>query len=143
MEEKSGSSLGLWLSLLIILIVLVGGYILVMRKSTTPTQTNNTVKVTEPNQKQTVVEVSYKDGEFNPNKLTVKKGTTVKFINQSNDQMWVASNPHPVHTDLPGFDELEATGNRGSYEYAFIKVGTWGYHNHINPSSKGSITVTE
>jgi hypothetical protein len=57
--------------------------------------------------------------------------------------MWVASAVHPTHLLLPGFDELKSTGKGGTYEYTFVKVGTWQYHNHVNPSDTGSVVVTE
>src|SRR5690242_16140607 len=34
---------------------------------------------------------------FSPATVTIGKGGTVTFVNQSGEDMWVASNPHPVH----------------------------------------------
>jgi len=85
--------------------------------------------------------VTYSDGGFNPKTVTVKVGTTVTFMNDSSGAMWVASDPHPVHTLLSGFDELNSVRKGGSYEYTFTKVGTWTYHNHMNPSMKGTVVV--
>ncbi len=84
-------------------------------------------------------EVDFDGLHFNPSTLTIRAGTTVNFVNMSNTPMWVASNPHPSHTDLPGFDEK---GNGDSYRFTFTKVGTWGYHNHPNPTIGGTIVVT-
>ncbi len=85
--------------------------------------------------------VTYTDGGFNPKAVTVKTGTTVTFMNDSSGVMWVASDVHPTHQLLPGFDELQSVAKGGSYEYTFIKVGTWTYHNHMNPSDKGTVVV--
>ncbi len=87
--------------------------------------------------------VTYTDSGFAPSPLTVKVGTTVTFVNESAGPMWVASDPHPTHTLLGGFDELTSAPKGGSYEYTFAKVGTWTYHNHMNPSNKGKVIVTQ
>jgi len=87
--------------------------------------------------------VTLTDKGFSPSPVTVKAGTTVTFVSESPDPMWVASDPHPTHTLLPGFDQLKSVENGGTYEYTFIKVGTWTYHNHMMPAVKGSVVVTE
>lgn len=89
------------------------------------------------------VSVSYGTGGFAPNTVSVKKGTTLVWTNQSQGGMWVASAVHPTHQLLPGFDQLKSVGNGGLYEYAFEKVGTWKYHNHVAPSDTGTVVVTE
>jgi plastocyanin len=85
--------------------------------------------------------VMYTNSGFSPNEITVKVGTEVTFGNGSSKQMWVASDPHPTHTDLPGFDAKQAMGTGESFKYIFKKAGTFGYHNHINPSDTGKVIV--
>lgn len=87
--------------------------------------------------------ISYADTGFSPQSLTVKSGTTVTFTNVSAQPMWVASDVHPTHQLLPGFDELKSVGKGESYSYTFTKVGTWTFHNHMNPSDKGTVVVTQ
>lgn len=87
--------------------------------------------------------VTYSDTGFSPKTLTVKKGTTVTFENQSSGKMWVASGVHPTHLLLPGFDELKSVEKSGTYQYTFVKVGTWQYHNHVKPSDLAVVVVTE
>lgn len=103
----------------------------------------NSSGVTEKEAITEKVTVSFTDTGFTPKTVTIKKGTTVTFKNDSTGDMWVASAPHPTHTDLPGFDELQSVPNGGTYNYTFEKVGTWKYHNHVAPSFSGSVTVTE
>ncbi len=91
----------------------------------------------------TKASVTYTDSGFTPNTITVKKGTTVTFANQSIKGMWVASALHPTHQLLPGFDQLKSVQKGGTYDYAFVKVGTWKYHNHVNVGDLGSVVVTE
>ncbi len=87
--------------------------------------------------------VNYTDSGFTPNSLTVKRGTTVRFTNQTSRTMWVASGVHPTHQLLPGFDELKAVGKGGTYDYAFVKDGTWLYHNHMHALDLGYVLVGE
>lgn len=87
--------------------------------------------------------VKYTDSGFTPKEVTVKKGTTVTFVADGSKNMWVASAVHPTHQLLPGFEQLKSVGKGGSYEYTFVKVGTWKYHNHVNASDFGSVVVTE
>lgn len=87
--------------------------------------------------------VTYTESGFAPTTVTVKKGTTVTFVNSSTGGMWVASDVHPTHQLLPGFDQLKSVAKNGMYEYSFEKVGTWKYHNHMKPTDFGGVTVTE
>lgn len=89
------------------------------------------------------VSVTYGASGFVPNTVTVKKGTTVVWTNQSQAGMWVASAVHPTHQLLPGFDQLKSVSAGGAYEYTFEKVGTWKYHNHVAPADTGTVVVTE
>ncbi len=92
---------------------------------------------------------------YSPNSLTIAKGTTVVFKNESNTQMWTASAMHPSHTAYSGtalsdhcpdvnnasFDACRGYEPGESWSFTFNKVGTWKYHNHMNPSAWGSVTV--
>ena len=89
------------------------------------------------------VVVTFTDKGFSPSPMKVKVGTTVTFVNESSSGMWVASDPHPTHTLLLGFDELTSVGKGGTYEYTFTKIGTWTYHNHLTPTVKGTVIVTK
>ncbi len=91
------------------------------------------------NSQQTVIE--YTGNGFVPKSITVKVNTTVTWVNKDSDDVWVASAPHPQHTDLPGFDALKGYKTGESYSYTFTKVGNWKYHNHLNPSNFGAVIV--
>lgn len=91
----------------------------------------------------TKVTVTYTDSGYTPATVTVKKGTTVTWVNQSSGGMWTASAVHPTHQLLPGFDQLKSVAKGGTYDYTFTKVGTWKYHNHVNASDTGTVVVTE
>ena len=85
----------------------------------------------------------YDDSGFTPKAMTVGVGTIVTWRNTGNKMMRVASAIHPTHQELPGFDQLEATGNGTTYGYTFIKAGTWRYHNHVSPGDTGMVIVEE
>lgn len=80
---------------------------------------------------------------FSPATITVPAGTEVTFNNTGSSPHQPASAVHPTHQQLPGFDALRGLRPGESYSYTFTKVGTWKYHDHLNPSRTGSITVTE
>jgi plastocyanin len=83
------------------------------------------------------------DNSFEPTTAFVKVGTTVTFKNNSDKPHWVASDPHPTHTDLPGFDAKGAIDPGASYTYTFDKVGRWLYHDHLSPAFGGAVEVLE
>ncbi len=85
--------------------------------------------------------VTYDDGGFSPMILRIKVGDTVTFQNTSGGALWVASNPHPVHTALPGFDAGKGILSGDFFTYTFTKIGSWSFHNHLNSRHGGTIIV--
>jgi plastocyanin len=93
--------------------------------------------------------IHYDGSAFTPNTITVKKGTMVTFMNNSSDTFWPASNPHPAHTGYPekggcinsAFDACKAVPAGASWLFTFNVVGTWKYHDHLNPMSRGIVVV--
>ncbi len=127
---------------LIIVIVLAVGLALWLVKSrdnSVPAVTTNTNQGTDT--ANTNPTVTYTQPGFNPSPITITVGQTVVFVNNSSDVMWVASDPHPAHTDLPGFDTRRGIPPHDSYSFTFTKIGTFGYHDHLNPSHMGKVIV--
>ncbi len=85
--------------------------------------------------------VIYTNAGFSPQVLHVKLGETVTFRNDTTSDLWVASNPHPTHTGLNGFDADGGMGLGETYLYTFNKLGTFGYHNHLKSSAAATIIV--
>lgn len=96
----------------------------------------------QPAPVQTTV-ITYLGSAFSPSTLTVKLGTTVTFKNQGADPMWVASAMHPTHQLYPEFDQKSSSGPGSEYSFTFTKKGSWGFHDHLNPSVYGRIVVEE
>jgi plastocyanin len=82
-------------------------------------------------------------GEFVPVTSFVKVGTKVTFKNTDTKPHWIASDPHPTHTDLPGFDAKAPIAPGESYTYTFDKVGHWLFHDHLNPAFGGAVEVIQ
>lgn len=80
-------------------------------------------------------------GTFSPATAVIKAGEAVTWTNHSATPVWIASNPHPTHTDYPGFDSKSAIPAGGTYSFTFTKIGSWGYHNHLNPTVMGTVIV--
>ncbi len=90
-----------------------------------------------------VAEVVYDGIKFSPQSLNIKVGDIVIFKNSGTSGLWPASDPHPVHTDYPEFDAKAAVSAGKSFQFKFLKPGSWGYHNHLNPSATGVINVAK
>lgn len=90
--------------------------------------------------------VTYTTDGFTPTKLEIAKGTTVNFMNRTQLPMWVASEPHPSHTNYPQLDAGAMAGGHvspgnPSFSFKFDKPGFWGYHNHAAPEHMALIIV--
>ncbi len=114
--------------ILLILIVAAAGVFLIK---------NSSQKTNQP------VTVLMEEDRFTPENLTIKKGTTVIFKNVDKVPRWPASNIHPTHTIYPEFDPLQPIDPGQSWNFQFDKVGVWKDHDHLIPSIRGIITVTE
>lgn len=88
-----------------------------------------------------VFEVAYDGDAYTPSTLSVKNGDIVIFKNNSKSDFWPASNPHPLHTDYPEFDPKKPIAAGKTFEFKFTKVGTWKFHDHLNPTARGTVTV--
>lgn len=85
-------------------------------------------------------QITLNSNGFSPDKLTIKAGTTVTWINQSRTVATVNSDPHPSHTDFPILN-LGSFSDGEELSLKFDKPGTYGYHNHFNAAQKGTIIV--
>ncbi len=104
--------------------------------------TSTTTSQGKPNQvmQQAQVNVTLTANGFSPATLTIKAGKKVTWENKSGSTATVNSNPHPVHTAYPPLN-LGNFSDGGTLSLTFDKPGTYGYHNHLNPSQSGTIVV--
>ncbi len=158
---------------LIVLVVIIGGVWYLMSSAATNTSvpststtdatgqvatpSGQTTDQTQTQQTPTVptgATVTYDGSSFSPSSVTIAKGGTVTFVDNSSNPMWVASNPHPTHEGYDGTTRSQhcAAGYNGtapfdqcspgtSFSFTFGKAGSWGYHDHLNHSAQGTVTV--
>jgi plastocyanin len=79
------------------------------------------------------VEIDIKDFAFNPETVTIKVGTTVKWSNKDNAS-------HTVTGD-DGSWGSNSLAKGDVFSFTFSKVGTFSYHCGVHPSMKATLTV--
>jgi plastocyanin len=86
------------------------------------------------------VRVVIRDYAFEPTPVTIHRNNTIQWVNLGKADHIVATDPHPAHTQLPGF--VSPTLKHGdTYTFQFTKSGTFTYHCHIYPFMKGTVNV--
>ncbi len=120
------------------LILFGGGCVLAPQKNEKPAVSPR-AKTEEKN----VIIVEMTANGFNPPAVDIKAGTTVKFVNKDTVPHWPASGVHPTHEICKGFDAQKPLASGESYSYTFTEVKTCPMHDHLNPGTKGTITVVE
>lgn len=118
---------------LIVIVIGVGVYI-AMQKNTTPTTG------TTSNNQAVAATITYSTSGFSPTSIVVKSGDTVAIKNASSQALQMDSNPHPTHTDDTDLNVGSVPVGQ-TITFTVTKKGTFGYHNHFNPSDTGSITI--
>ncbi len=83
------------------------------------------------------------DAKFDPTFITIAPSETVKFINQDDASHWLASDPHPSDDGLAGFNSFGPIEPGRTFSFTFKKEGKFGYHDHLTPSMKGIINVSQ
>lgn len=106
----------------------------------TPVQGFSTPSPTTQKDMQSQNTITLTSSGFSPASLTVKVGDTVTWENRSGLVATVDSDPHPVHTNYPPLN-LGNFSDGEELTFTFDKPGTYGYHNHLNTSEKGTIIV--
>ena len=126
----------------VIVLVIGGGYLLLNKDSvykssgnsngSTIVKTNTDVKV--------AATIIYSNNGFSPGTTSVKAGDVVAVSNTSTSDLQMQSNPHPAHTDDTDLNVgLVSTGK--TKNFTVTKTGTFGFHNHLNPSDTAKITI--
>jgi len=123
---------------IIVLVLLGGGAYLFLRQSDTHTNTTNVTNT--QNDKPAAATITYSDSGYSPASVTVKSGEAVEIKNTSSHAMQFDSDPHPIHTNDPELN-VGSVNPGESMKFTVSKTGTFGYHNHLNPSDKGTIIV--
>lgn len=86
--------------------------------------------------------ITFTDEGFEPGSITVTKGTVVTVKNESSRDIQFSSADHPTHQENSEMN-LNTLSPGESDSYTASKSGTWSYHDHIDESKTGTVTVTE
>ncbi len=125
-----------WIIGLLVLVVLISGCTYEPKTTPQPTPAQSpavapaiTTATTSP---EATATVEIKGFAFNPDTLTIQKGTTVTWTNKD-------SAPHTVTGDTFGSETLS---QGQAFGYTFNEAGTFEYQCHIHPGMRGKVIVT-
>lgn len=93
--------------------------------------------------------ISYDGKAYAPATVDAKKGDLIMFVNKGTGEMWPASAMHPTHAVYPTtggcigstFDACAGIPAGGSWSFVFDQAGAWKYHDHLQPSVRGTVNV--
>ncbi|MDO8619573.1 MAG: cupredoxin domain-containing protein [Candidatus Daviesbacteria bacterium] len=78
---------------------------------------------------------------YNPASITIKAGDTITWKNTDSANHTVNSDPHPTHGLYPILNTVGLLQPGKEKSATFTTAGTYTYHDHLNPSLKGTVTV--
>ena len=127
------------LIIIIIIIIAAGVYIYSIQSSRTNVQTgvnnssNQSIGNNSSNMTSAATTITIQNMTFNPDKITVRSGTNIQWINNDNTQ-------HQIMSDTGSF-QSNILNPGDSYNFFFAKTGIYGYHDALNPTVTGTIIV--
>ena len=138
----------------IIVLALAGWYFLKPQQLSAPQTPTDVTSTPTPTQSPTATEDAMMEKEqvmekntvqitsagFSPKSISIKVGESVTWMNSDSQKHTVNSIPHPVHTDYQPLN-LGVIQPDNQKSLTFDKVGTYKYHDHLNPSLTGAVTV--
>lgn len=125
--------------LIILILSLFGGALFIFDKNLSKNQQANLERPKSYTSR--TYTVFYTNGVFSPTNLQINIGDTVRFLNDSLFPIRVVSDPHPDHTDLPGFDSISDIPLQSVFTFTFVKRGIFDYHNEKKVEQKGTVIV--
>lgn len=87
--------------------------------------------------------IVYSDSGFNPETVTIRKGQTVIFKNESSRNLWPTSAVYPEKGGCveSKFDACVKVGPGGIWRFTFNVPGTWQYNDRLREDVFGTIVV--
>lgn len=133
----------------ILVVIVIGWFLTRPKQATTPTPPvvttpSSTESATSPAsegatvQEKNIVEVA--SSGFSPKDITIKTGGSVIWQNKDTVDHTVNSVVHPTHLVYPPLN-LGVMKPGESRSLTFPTAGIYKYHDHLNPSLLGSVTV--
>lgn len=141
-----------WIVIGVVAVLIIGGVIVWMTQGARQSDTSTTTGTTTPATTNTdqletsttnneVVTVTMKNSQFSPKKITIKPGTTVKWVNEDTVRHNVVAANEGDTSGLPSNNELFGKG--GTYEFTFETVGTFDYKCTPHPFMTGTVEVAQ
>lgn len=88
--------------------------------------------------------IAYRDDQFSPACITVTRGTTITWRNESNRTVEVGANDHPSHSGNKELSDDKFVMNvpaGGEATSTVTSPGEHPYHDHISPGAEGMVIV--
>ena len=132
------------ISTIVVLIVIAAGFFFFQRKTGGDESCTVDTAKRVPQGSDTVT-ITHNDGRFSPDCVLVSSGGKIAWINNDVDkEIQIGANPHPVHNGNKEVSDGSYVLKLGSGEEKTVimnKIGDFGYHDHINSSTNGTIIV--
>lgn len=84
--------------------------------------------------------ITIKDSMVSPVYVIAQKCDTLTFVNEDDTALEITFGAHPNHGNYAGEDELLVKKGRGK-TITLSEIGTYSFHDHLNPETSGSFTV--
>ncbi len=78
---------------------------------------------------------------FSPQNITIAVGESVTWINEDTENYQIQSAVHPTHQLYPPLNTVGLLKSGEKKSLSFPDPGTYKYHDHLNPTLFGSVTV--
>lgn len=134
----------------VVILILAAGYYFLSSKNTANVSTQQ-VSTEAPSptpqaasegammEKETIVKIT--STGFSLKSVTIKVGESVTWQNGDSSSHTVNSDTHPTHTLFPILNQVGLIKSGEIKSVKFSAVGAYTYHDHLNPSLTGSVTV--
>lgn len=90
-----------------------------------------------------IVQVHITENGFIPSEVRIRQNDIVQWVNDDNRSHIPASDPHPIHTALRGFEPNTPIAPGASWNYTFLEPGKWYYHDHLVSHFRGVVVVED
>lgn len=135
-------SRNVWIVIAVIVLGLAGWFFLQFTNTQTEMSSvdnSATTSASPETAKKNVVVIS--SAGFFPKEITVKSGEAVSWKNEDSVVHTVNSDPHPTHTIYQPMNQVGKIQAGEEKSFTFDVPGTYKYHDHLNPSLTGIVTV--
>lgn len=126
-------------TVLIVIVAAAAIVLLVGRKDDGGTNEPNTNN-TNSSESGTATTITYDGDTFTPASVTVSVGSTLKFVNESDETVEPSSDDHPTHTKNPELNVGDVEPGQ-SKEITVDTTGEWEMHNHYDAGQKMTVRV--